>query len=522
MPITRKNCPTCKMPVQSATTHKIAGLVSYMYNCGHSEMRAQLTRKNFEDFVSLDGKRPFRFQIDGALFGIESNARLLIADEMRLGKTVQACMIAWSHQKDLCKTLTLCKSSLMIQWMKEQNRWCSQNGQDWIVQILESENDFLMPGVKGYILSYDMLWRFKDIKSFVERTKIKCVIMDEIQHLKNTDSKRTNGVRAVCKHVEHIIALSGTPIKNHAGEYFPILNILRPDLFPTKSNFDMQWVDTYWDGNKMKYGGLKNYERFKQYTKDFIIRRTRDEVFTDFPKTMRDFRFCELGAEVEKAYKDTFKQFQDYYLYESAGDAASAANILSYLTKMRHLTGIAKIEPVIDYVSDFLDETDRKLTIFVHHRDVAKTLTQRIEQIPGIGPVLSLSSDMGITDRDNTVQLFAQDKYRVLVASTLASGEGLNLGMCSDYIMMERQWNPANEEQAESRFPSVEKLGQTIQGTYMTAVGTVDEFFGEIVEKKRSSVANTLDGKEIKWQESSIMQELAAVLASNGGKRWGW
>jgi len=46
---------------------------------------------------------------------------------------------------------------------------------------------------------------------------------------------------------------------------------------------------------------------------------------------------------------------------------------------------------------------------------------------------------------------------RIMLASTLAAGEGLNLQFCSFYIMMERQWNPANEEQPEGRFSRPEQ-----------------------------------------------------------------
>jgi hypothetical protein len=49
----------------------------------------------------------------------------------------------------------------------------------------------------------------------------------------------------------------------------------------------------------------------------------------------------------------------------------------------------------------------------------------------------------------------------------------------------------------------------------------VDEFFSEIVERKRGISANTLDNVEYKWEESSLMKELAEVLAVQGGKRWG-
>jgi SNF2 family DNA or RNA helicase len=88
--------------------------------------------------------------------------------------------------------------------------------------------------------------------------------------------------------------------------------------------------------------------------------------------------------------------------------------------------------------------------------------------------------------------------------------------------MLERQWTPIKEEQAEARFPRPGQTASAITITYMVAVGTVDEFLAKLVEKKRSFVSNALDGASYEWSESSIIKELAEVLASSGGTQWGW
>jgi SNF2 family DNA or RNA helicase len=120
-----------------------------------------------------------------------------------------------------------------------------------------------------------------------------------------------------------------------------------------------------------------------------------------------------------------------------------------------------------------------------------------------------------------TVAKFWRDEFRVMVASTLAAGEGLNLQCCSDCIMMERQWNPPKEEQAESRFIRIGQLANKITATYFIAVATVDEFFADLVEQKRSIFGSTIDGIESKWNESDLLKELAEILAQKGGKKWG-
>ena len=61
-----------------------------------------------------------------------------------------------------------------------------------------------------------------------------------------------------------------------------------------------------------------------------------------------------------------------------------------------------------------------------------------------------------------------------------------------------------------------------ITATSFIAVGTVDEFFSELKEQKRAYFASAMDHKEVKWNESSLIKELAEILAQNGGKKWGF
>lgn len=514
-------CPVCQHRAELQSEFKIGNLISRTYACHHVQTFQIPSEKDFKDFVSLDGYKPRSFQITGAVFGLNSGGRFLIMDDPGIGKTIQFLMVAKKLKK---KFLVICKSGLKVQWMREIQRWC---GEDYIAQIIKGENDFIIP-CKAYIISFDTLWRFKDIPAFVKSLGIDVVGLDEVQHIKNSSSKRTQGVREVCREVTYVGALSGTPIEKHAGEFFTILNILRPDKFYTKANYEQVWVETYFNGRTLKYGGLKDAKRFKEYTKDFIIRRTREEVLPELPTVSRNFMFSELGPAVEEAYKETFRAFQQYYNFGGIEDTAfvRSSNILAYLTKMRHLTGIAKINPVIDYVTDFIEETDRKIVIFLHHKDVGKLLLEKLSELQkadsahwGSG-VLQLSADLDPNARQSVIDAFASPYYRVLIASTLASGEGLNLQFCSDCVVMERQWNPAKEEQVEGRFVRIGQQANKVSANYFIAVGTVDEFFSKIVEQKRQYVSNTLDGTEIKWEESDLMKELADVLAMSGGKRW--
>lgn len=537
MPFLKSTCPTCGKTAISKREFLIGGKTALLLECGHVIAQSQLHSSGPESIISLDGKKPYKFQEEGIKFLEAASGRALIADEMGLGKTIQALGFLALHP-ELCPFVAVVKKSLTVQWQHETLRWL---GEDALTQIIDTPKMMILPGLKGYIISYDLLRRFvkkeefktpsgstitKEVSSLLDKfgaVAPKTLILDECQQIKNTDSSRAQQVRDLSKQFECIIALSGTPIKNNASEYFSILNILKPELFPVKAKFEQNWCDSYFSGGRWKSGGIRDAELFQERTKHFIIRRERSEVMPDLPRITRNFSFSDLSEAVQAAYDKTFAEFENEYNSESEGFARDA-NILAYMTKMRHLTGLSKIDPTIDHVMEFLGSTDRKLTIFVHHKDVAQILFMKLKNLLselGLADPLMLTSELSGQGRSDLVEKFKMDvRSRICIASTLAAGEGLNMQFCSDCIMMERQWNPANEEQAEGRFIRIGQLMSCVTGTYMVAVGTIDEFFGQLVERKREIVNRTLGGESVTWDQSSLMKELAEVLIAKGRRAW--
>jgi SNF2 family DNA or RNA helicase len=183
------------------------------------------------------------------------------------------------------------------------------------------------------------------------------------------------------------------------------------------------------------------------------------------------------------------------------------------------------------------------LVVFVHHHETANLLYAKLEKLmqeanmdlPLLAmPPFDARRRQEIIDQFRGVEVEQLEdgsykevptgkNHRVMIASTQAVGEGFNLQFCSDCLIMERQWNPSNEEQAEARFPRPGTLlgrEDKINATYLIAAGTIDDFLTELVERKRSILYATLDNKDVEWEESSLMVELANALHTRGLKKW--
>ena len=237
--------------------------------------------------------------------------------------------------------------------------------------------------------------------------------------------------------------------------------------------------------------------------------------------------FVELGPEVENAYKKAYLEFKEEVeqAEEFGKTFGGSANILTRLNRLRHITGLAKVKPVSEFVEEFLQDNDRKIVLFVHHKDVGSGLFNNIRDITTrlkLQPPVQLTSEMA----NNASGIVADEKFkndpncRVMIASTLSAGEGKNWQMCSDMIMVEFQWNPANEEQCEGRFPRPGATAESISATYATALGTPDEYIAELKERKREICKKTMGNEAVQWNESDTIKEMTKILLDKGGKRW--
>lgn len=520
--IIRQECSVCHKIAVEQSRLKLGKTIIIKLACGHllHEETLASDKSAYDSIVFSDGCKPREYQIDAVKFAEESNVRCIIADEQGLGKTIEALSLLRLHPQKLLPVVIVCPSTVKLQWMFEIHRICG-NGKEFLVQVIQSGKERAMPGFQVYVITYDMLKKAEMFDYLPEHT-IKTIIIDECQRIKNHLSDRAKAVQRIARNCEHIIPMSGTPIKNNAGEYFTVLNLVKPTLFPHYQKYLDNYCDYYNSGWGNKIGGLRDVERFHEDTKDIIIRRTKAEVLKDLPSIDRKFHHVELDRKLNKAYAAALQELEDM-LYGDNSEFEKGTATIAIMSKMRHITGISKVTECIDFVTEFLLSTDRKIVIFSHHQDVMEMLEAQLNSWladGGFGKVCKLHSGLNGDERTRLVELFKSDNSRrIMLASTLAAGEGLNLQFCSDAILLERQWNPANEEQVEGRFHRFGQLNN-VSITYMIASGTIDEYFTELVEIKRSIVAATMDKKQIEWNQQSLMKELAEILVTRGKKAW--
>lgn len=573
--IIRPDCPTCGKPAREKE-HFVAilpkpvnGMMKpqrtkiTILECGHTIQEEKLEVVEYINTRNVDEtKQLFPFQAETCRKVVKANFRAILRLDMGLGKTIISATLLRQHWKNLAPILIVCKASMTEQWLMELLEWCPQK----LFQVLETSRDKPTPGVKAYIVSKNLMAPRYSKKDRIEKGGLpwlktygfKTIIFDEIQHIKNPDAAMTRFIQdlVATEQCKFFLAPSGTPIKNNVGEYFNILNIVDPIHFRYRQQFYDTYINYYYtESGYMKAGGLKQnrYEEFRKITDPYIIDYTREEVMPQLPRVFRQRHFFQMDADTDKAYNKSLGEFLDAYdgdNYENAFQRQAA--IGQSLMKMYHLVGFSKVDPIVDFVGEWLEQHDEekdllafdsigstngstngkkevklrakpKIIVFIHHIDVGTVIQYRLDEIlkaSGDEPCSRLLGGISGSESSTIEREFRDNpKRRVLIASTLAAGEGKNFQFCQDAVMGERQWNPPNEAQAEARFPRPGSTASQVNIMYPVAVGTMDEYMAELVEKKRSFIETT-KGKFESYIESEFMKELVDTLATKGRAKW--
>jgi ATP-dependent helicase HepA len=231
----------------------------------HAYMAAlQLNHPSLATLYSLNAARvnfiPYQFR--PVLKFIHSDRpRLLIADEVGVGKTIEAGLILRELQarKDVRSVLIICPKPLVAErkWQTEMKRFDEQfihlDGPTLRHCIKETDLDGTWPEQYAKaILPFSLFNQELLSSSISKRNKrgmigllelnppphFDLVIVDEAHHLRNTSTAIHQGVRYFCEQAEAVIFLSATPIQMGTNDLYVLLNLLRPDLILDKNSFD--------------------------------------------------------------------------------------------------------------------------------------------------------------------------------------------------------------------------------------------------------------------------------------------
>ena len=302
-----------------------------------------------------------------------------------------------------------------------------------------------------------------------------------------------------------IVMLTGTAIKNKADEYFVPLNLVAPEKFPSIDRFRRQWLEQ--DPQKGTWSRINRYrfQEFKAAIAPYVLRREKEDVYTDLPALNRIFTVIEIQDEkLKKAYNQVLDKLElanagrtNWRFFDSIGE----------LQQLRQICGLAKVNWIADYANDLLADSDKqKLAIGIHHHSVRDSIAVQLRDLG----VVKLSGEDSAISKDRIMRSFETSPDKVLIINMLAGGVGMDFHYCDYALIAERQWSSADEEQFEFRFynPDLSIKTRPTNIEYVLGKGTIDQFFYEMVEEKRKIFGETLSNNWSLDQDTGSFSEL--------------
>jgi SWI/SNF-related matrix-associated actin-dependent regulator 1 of chromatin subfamily A len=441
---------------------------------------------------------PYPYQFKG-IYGIEkTRGRALVADDMGLGKSLQA--LGWTAlYPERRPVLIVCPATLKFNWQNEINTHLSKDS-----IMLSGKKPYKFPQHEYVIINYDILEAW--VPEILKHIKPQIVICDEFHYCKSRKAQRTKATIKLSKKVSHFIGLTGTPIDNRPVELFPQLKAIDKDLFPSFWDFGLSYCAAEMKFGRWEFkGASKSKELHKILSTKVMIRRKKSEVLTELPdKTRTALPLSICMKEYNKAEVDLIGWLKKVDPLKAA--RAKNAEALAKIGYLKRLAAKGKVKEVIKWVENFLENTDEKLILFAIHHEVLDALRD------AFGPAaVMLTGKTSAPGRRDAVDRFQNDpKIRIFIGGLKAAGVGLTLTAASTVAMVELGWTPAEHLQAEDR---AHRIGQknAVNCYYFLAQGTIEEPICDMIQAKQKVIEQVLDGRE-EVQDWNVYENLVKSL----------
>jgi len=506
-----------------------------------------LTEYKFNPYVLASSTKIqiFPHQIDEVIWALE-NPKILIADEVGLGKTIIAALVASELKARglASKSLYVVPKSLVLKWRDELSGRFEED-----VRLLNSEYVKVNPDPFNdseflYISSMDFLKQEHIMKLVKESFDV--VVVDEAHKFKiGTDRFKLGLLLAEKSNV--LIFLTATPHDGRDEDFMARIQLLNPyvkdipssnylwtrnikedvidiegkKVFPPRQSTTVDVPLTRRERNIHELLDGYIHERLEEAQEQkernavrFLshIFRKRGSSSIHALKITLERRLAKLGTiatahdlmkikdkiesadeEFENDYEDNRGDVETYTTGRDIGkEKAELSGLIKEIDDLGNVD--SKLEVLVNSIKK-IKESDKnaKLVIFTEYRD---TLDYLKENLSKNYKVDKIDGKMEIYERKTALDNFASDNGPEILVCTDAAGEGIDMQFCNLEINYDLPWNPNKLEQRMGR---IHRIGQK-RNVY---------YYNYVIDKEHS-----IDGFIL----ARLLSKIEAIKAAMGDK----
>ena len=484
--------------------------------------------------------------------------RVLLADEVGLGKTIEACLLLREYllRGLVRRVLILVPNPLVSQWQEELSEKFHLEFTVPPRGLKSEQPDFWEQNDR--LLVSTSLAKSGRRPEAIAAARWDLVIVDEAHHCKNRTTKIWQLVNSLQR--RHMFLLTATPVQNNLTELFSLLTLLEPGHLKTESDFKRQFMTR---GNPRD---PRNREKLRSLLGEVMIRNTRSLVQINLPH-----RYAHtMVAHPQGLERELQQRFHQFLRKLTLGATATGVELESESTpdssagisrmKLRSLlnahgshptTLAAALEDLstVDAEAKSLLEMaqsigrsakDEKLLELLHQSRGHKVLVF-VHSLRTLNRLQCLLVEVGIAhstfsgEQNSLEKDQAVESLRTTVPVMLCTesgGEGRNLQFADTLINYDLPWNPMRIEQ---RIGRIHRYGQTqdvyvfnlctegsLESRILTLLNDKIRMFELVVGEVGSILGNLDEGEEFEslvltmWIDSADDSQLEQNFAVLG------
>jgi len=455
-------------------------------------------------------RRLWPFQRRAVNFLLATN-RAILGDAPGLGKTAEAVSAVSLTKHN--RVLVICPANLRLWWAQEIALWGWPSEQVFVVSAKTRDVDlhaYLSRPAKEQPAWLVVNWDLLRLMPELQHVSFDWLVADEAHRAKNPETQQSRALKRL--HADRRVLITATPYSNRPSELWHLLHVLDPTLYRSywffRSFYEV--VDETLRIIDVRYRAL-----LQRDLDSFMIRRLKSEVEAQLPPKRYQTVPLYMHPEQVKLYREMVRLLM---MELDSGDVITAANMAVRLVRLRQVVSgtatlehlgqqgdvSAKLDAVVDMIQDRLPVPTVVFTVF---RATALSLARRLNELKTPIPTTCIIGGTKPTTGPGSVAQgvadFQSGKTKVFVATVRSGGEGLTLTASDTIVFIDKDWNPAVQEQAENR---IHRLGQDRPCLIidMHVDHTVDDYVDEVLERKLAMSEGVIAQEVREFLEDSL------------------
>ena len=389
--------------------------------------------------------------------------RLLIADEVGVGKTIEAGLIIKElrARMDLSSVLIICPKALVAErkWVVEMKRFdehfTALDGRLLRHCLKETNLEGVWPEQYAKVIlpfslfDSDLVFgrsgrgKSKDqgLLNLDPPPKFDLVIVDEAHHIRNSETFLHHGVRYFCDNAEAVLFLSATPVQLGSEDLYTLLNVLRPDLVMDHASFEQMAAPNRHINTGVKHcrAAVEGWQHEARASLDEVAQTEWGRLFLrDSPAYKSIYDRLQSGPIPDAERIALIHAIEELYTFSPLINRTRRRDIGEFTTRKPETVTI-EFTPAQKKLHDSLLDVIARILSFCHGQQNVKFMMTTIRRqaascLYGLAPLLNDTLTgklnqielMEASDGDEEADITFVDKVRTDIAGILERARNLD------------------------------------------------------------------------------------------------